>query len=68
MKNMDFFTGVADKNEFITFGNIYIGLLLIALIGCFWVLKSNKENRVLELIIGIGLLIQQFILYYIIGI
>lgn len=63
MKNVDFFRGIAEKNEFITFGNIHIGLLLIALIGCFLILNS-KESKVLELIIGIGLLSQQFILYY----
>ena len=58
-----FFRGTAEKAELILFSNIHIMLLALALFGSLFILKSKKDNKKLEIIIGVCLLSQQFILY-----
>ena len=64
-----FFRTSVEKNDFSSFGVIHLILLTIALIGIGIVISRKRENRLLELFIGIVLLIQQTILYlwYFIG-
>lgn len=64
MKNiLYFFRGTEEKVNFILFSNIHIMLLIVALLGSLLILKSKKDNRKLEILIGAFLLSQQLILY-----
>lgn len=64
MKNiLDFFTGTASANNFITFGPIHLFILFIALSISVFIYKKNNESRNLELLIGSVLILQQLFLY-----
>ncbi|MGL5348006.1 MAG: TIGR02206 family membrane protein [Peptostreptococcaceae bacterium] len=60
----NFFTSNVGQNNFSSFGNIHIILLLIALVGSIYIIINKKENRAFELIIAGVLILQQASLYF----
>lgn len=59
----NFFTGSTGQNNFVLFGQIHLLILLVAVIGSFYILFTKKESRKAELVIGSTLILQQISLY-----
>lgn len=58
-----FFRATEEYPNFITFGKEHLLLLVIAIVGSLFILTRKKECRRIELILGIGMIVQQTILY-----
>lgn len=58
-----FFIAQPEGVSFHQFSPVHIALIAVALLGTALVLKSRKNNRKLELAIGLTLLLQQLMLY-----
>lgn len=64
MSKISYFFRVNESiNGFIPFHSIHLLLLCISVIGCIYILKFKRSNRIIELIVGCTLLIQQIVLY-----
>lgn len=64
MQNLiHFFRNIPEYSNFTVFGPFHILILIIAILGCFLILKNVHRNRKIELLFGTVLLLQQGILY-----